>query len=185
MKLVVGLGNPGRKYRGTRHNVGFAVLGELARRFGAGAVKSKFNGEFVEVRVGPEQIVLLSPLTFMNRSGASVQAAKAFYKLEGADLLVVCDDLNLPLGKLRLRIGGSSGGQKGLDDIVRQMGSEDFPRLRIGIGSPPENWDWADYVLSKFSKEEIPHIENAVSRAADAVTVWVSEGVESGMNQFN
>ena len=185
MKLVVGLGNPGRKYRDTRHNVGFTVLGELARRGGAGTIKAKFSGQFVEIGIAGEKVVLLSPLTFMNRSGTSVQAAKAFYKIEDADLLVVCDDLNLPLGKLRLRCGGSAGGQKGLRDIAQQTGSENFPRLRIGVGSPPENWNWADFVLSKFSKAEIPEIENAVARAADAVAVWVSDGIETSMNQFN
>jgi len=185
MKLVVGLGNPGRRYQQTRHNVGFDVLAELARRHGAGAVKAKFSGEFVEIAIGPEKVVLLSPLTYMNRSGISVQAAKAFYKLDEAELLVVCDDLNLPLGKLRLRCGGSAGGQKGLRDIALRTGSEDFPRLRIGVGSPPENWNWADYVLSKFSKEEKPEMENAIARAADVVAVWVSDGIEVGMNKFN
>ena len=185
MKLVVGLGNPGRRYRDTRHNVGFAVLGELARRPGGGAVKSKFSGEFAEIAIAAEKVVLLSPLTLMNRSGISVQAAKAVYRIEDADLLVVCDDLNLPLGKLRLRCGGSAGGQKGLRDIALRTGSEDFPRLRIGIGAPPENWNWADYVLSKFGKEEKPEIENALARAADAVAVWVNEGIEAAMNQFN
>ena len=185
MKLVVGLGNPGRRYQGTRHNVGFAVLAELAREFGSGAAKSKFHGEIVEVSLDGQRALLLSPLTYMNRSGLSVQEAKGFYKIPDDHLLVLCDDLNLPVAKLRFRARGSSGGQKGLEDIVRRLGTEDFARLRIGIGSPPEGWDWADYVLSKFSKQEIPEVEEAVRKAARAVVVWAREGTEFCMNQYN
>ncbi len=185
MKLVVGLGNPGRKYERTRHNVGYEVLRELARRFGPGAAKSKFQGEVLEANLGGQRALLLSPVTYMNRSGISVQAASSFYKMPPQDVLVVCDDLNLPVAKLRVRAKGSSGGQKGLEDIVRRMGTEEFPRLRIGIGSPPENWVWADYVLSKFTKAEAVEIEEAVCRAADAVVLWAQEGIEACMNRFN
>ena len=185
MKLVVGLGNPERKYHGTRHNVGFLVLAELARRFGSGRPKAKFHGEVVEAELGGEKALLLSPLTYMNRSGTSVQEAWSFYKLTGEQLLVVCDDLNLPLAKLRFRAQGSSGGQKGLADIIRRLGSEEFSRLRIGIGSPMEDWDSADYVLSKFNKKETIEIEEAVCRAADAVDVWAREGIENCMNRYN
>jgi len=185
MKLVVGLGNPGRRYNGTRHNVGFAVLRELAERFGHGPVKAKFHGETVETVLGGEKVLLLSPLTYMNRSGQSVQAAKSFYKIPDEDLLVVCDDLNLPLAKLRLRAKGSSGGQKGLEDIVRQIGGDQFARLRIGVGSPPEGWAWPDYVLSKFTKEELPEIEQTLRTAADAVETWAQEGIEACMNRYN
>jgi len=185
MKLVVGLGNPGRRYQGTRHNVGFAVLAELAREFGSGAAKSKFHGEIVEANLHGQRVLLLSPLTYMNHSGLSVQEAKGFYKIPHDHLLVLCDDLNLPVAKLRFRARGSSGGQKGLEDIVRHLGTEDFARLRIGIGPPPEGWDWADYVLSKFSKQEIPEVEEAVRKAARAVVVWVREGTEFCMNQYN
>jgi len=178
MKLAVGLGNPGRRYQGTRHNVGFAVLAELAREFGSGAAKSKFHGEIVEASLDGQRALLLSPLTYMNHSGLSVQEAKGFYKIPDDDLLVVCDDLNLPVAKLRFRARGSSGGQKGLEDIVRRLGTEDFARLRIGIGPPPEGWDWADYVLSKFSKQEVPEVEEAVRKAARAVVVWAREGTE-------
>ena len=195
MKLVVGLGNPGRRYSGTRHNVGYAVLGELAAKFGHGPVKAKFHGEVVEVMLGGrkaplqkaplQKALLLSPLTYMNRSGRSVQAAKSFYRIPDEDLLVVCDDLNLPLAKLRLRAKGTSGGQKGLEDIVRQIGSDDFARLRIGIGSPPEGWDRPDYVLSKFTKEELSQIEQTVRTAAEAVVAWACEGIEACMNRYN
>jgi len=185
MKLVVGLGNPGRRYEGTRHNVGYAVLRELARRFGSGTPKAKFQGEVLEAELAGHKTLLLSPLTFMNNSGLSVQEAKGFYKVADEDLLVVCDDLNLPVAKLRFRASGSAGGQKGMEDIIRRLGSEEFARLRMGIGAPPEGWDWADYVLSKFSKEEIAEIEEAVGKAADAVALWAREGIEFCMNQYN
>ncbi len=185
MKLVVGLGNPGRKYEQTRHNIGFAVLGQLARKYSVGGVKAKFHGEVVEANLNSERALLLSPLTYMNRSGQSVRAAKDFYKIANEDILVLCDDLNLPLAKLRFRTQGSAGGQKGLGDIIRQLGTEDFSRLRIGIGSPPEGWDWADFVLSKFTKTELPDIEEAVFASVDAVAVWACEGTEPCMNRYN
>lgn len=185
MKLVVGLGNPGRRYLATRHNVGYAVLGELARLHAVGPVQHKFQGEVLEADLGGQRALLLSPTTFMNRSGASVQEAKRFYKIADDEMMVVCDDLNLPTGKLRIRARGSSGGQKGLDDIILRLGTEEFPRLRIGIGAPPEGWDWADYVLSKFRPDELPEIELAVRRAADAVVVWAREGIDVCMNRYN
>ncbi len=185
MKLVVGLGNPGRRYQQTRHNIGWAVLAELARRFGSSPAKSRFQGEVVEADLEGQKALLLTPWTYMNLSGASVLAARDFYKIPNGDLLVVCDDLNLPVAKLRIRAGGSSGGQKGLEDIIRRLGSEEFSRLRIGIGSPPEDWDWANFVLSKFSGEEIEDVEAAVVRAAEAVVTWAREGLEACMNRYN
>jgi PTH1 family peptidyl-tRNA hydrolase len=185
MKLVVGLGNPGRKYEGTRHNIGYAILAELARNFGVSSPKNKFHGEVMDADIGGQKALLLSPLTYMNLSGLCVSEAKAFYKIAEQDLLVLCDDLNLPLGKLRIRLQGSAGGQKGLDDIIDKLGSDNFPRLRVGIGTPPAGWDWADFVLSKFTAEEMPQINEAVRRAAEAVLVWARDGIESCMNQFN
>jgi peptidyl-tRNA hydrolase, PTH1 family len=185
MKLVVGLGNPGRKYEGTRHNIGYLVVAELARKFGATVPKARFHGAVVEAELGGQKALLLSPTTFMNLSGTSVQEAKSFYKLTDADLLVVCDDLNLPVGKLRFRARGSSGGQKGLEDIVGRLATEEFARLRIGVGTAPEGWDWADYVLGKFTPEELPVIEQAVGWAADAVVAWAREGIDYCMNQYN
>lgn len=185
MKLVVGLGNPGRRYQKTRHNVGFAVLGELERRFGRTPPRSKFHGEVVEADLDGERALLLSPLTYMNRSGLSVQEAKHFYRIPDEDLLVVCDDLNLPLAKLRVRPKGSAGGQRGLEDIIRRLGTEEFPRLRIGIGPVPEGWQWVDYVLSKFRPEEADEIEQAVQTAAGAVACWAREGIAACMNRYN
>lgn len=185
MKLVVGLGNPGRKYQGTRHNIGYIVVGELGRQFATAGVKAKFQAETAEAELGGQKALLVTPTTYMNLSGASVLAARDFYKVAPEDILVVCDDMNLPLAKLRARAGGSAGGQKGLEDIIRRLGTEDFPRLRIGIGAAPENWNWADYVLSKFGKDEIPLMEQAVARAVEAVVVWARDGVEACMNQYN
>jgi PTH1 family peptidyl-tRNA hydrolase len=185
MKLVVGLGNPGRRYEGTRHNIGYAVLAELARKFGTPPAKTRFHGEVVEADLNGQKALLLSPTTFMNLSGSSVQEAKSFYKLPNEDLLVLGDDLNLPVGKLRFRGQGSSGGQKGLEDIIQRLGTDEFARLRIGIGAAPEGWNWADYVLSRFAPEELPDIEQAVGLAAEAAAVWAREGIEFCMNQYN
>ncbi|MFV1965596.1 MAG: aminoacyl-tRNA hydrolase [Pirellulaceae bacterium] len=185
MKLIVGLGNPGRRYAETRHNVGFRVIGELAGRYGPARSRSRFKGEFAELAFRGNRALLLCPQTYMNRSGASVLAARDFYKLDHGDILVICDDFNLPLAKLRVRAQGSAGGQKGLQDIIRCLGDEQFPRLRIGIGSPPENWDVSDFVLSKFTRKDEPDIALAIVRAADAVEGWVTGGIESCMNQYN
>jgi PTH1 family peptidyl-tRNA hydrolase len=185
MKLVVGLGNPGRKYAQTRHNVGYKVLAEVARLHATGRPKSKFQGELVEAELGGHRAVLLSPITYMNRSGSSVRAACDFYKLPLEELLVVCDDLNLPLAKLRVRTKGSAGGQKGLLDIIEKLATDQFARLRVGIGASPDGWDAADYVLGRFSVEEEAEIRHAVLRAADAVLDWACSGVQECMNRYN
>lgn len=185
MKLVVGLGNPGRKYEKTRHNVGFDVLDVIASRFMAAAPSVKFEGKLTEVSLGGIRTLLLWPQTFMNLSGTSLGKAKEFYRIADEDLLVVCDDFNLNLERLRFRAGGSSGGQKGLADIVRRLGTEEFSRLRIGVGPVPTSWDAADFVLGKFSKDEGPRIEMAIDRAADAVADWVASGTAFCMNRYN
>lgn len=185
MKLIVGLGNPGRKYENTRHNLGYAVLAELARRLSVGPPKSKFHGELADGELAGQKVLLLSPITYMNRSGTSVREARDFFGVADEDLLVICDDLNLPVGKLRLRAAGSSGGHKGLEDIAENLQSEGFPRLRIGIGSPPEGWDAADFVLARFTKEQLPEMELAVLQAADASMDWVRQGIAYCMNRYN
>jgi PTH1 family peptidyl-tRNA hydrolase len=185
MKLVVGLGNPGRKYQGTRHNLGFAVLAELAKRLAVGRPKEKFHAELVEAELAGEKLVLLGPLTYMNNSGTSVVAARDYFTLANEDLLVVGDDLNLPLAKLRFRPGGSAGGHKGLADIIARLGTDEFPRLRIGVGSPPAQWDPTDFVLGHFTDEEKPEIARAVGSAADAVADWARQGIEFCMNRYN
>lgn len=185
MKLVVGLGNPGRRYEDTRHNTGFAVLAELARRHGSGRPKSAFRGMVVDVDMSGVRALLLCPETYMNRSGMSVRLALDFYKLERENLLVVCDDLNLPLGKLRMRTTGSAGGHNGLEDVSNQLGSQDYARLRVGIGAPPHESDATGFVLTRFRKDEREVIEEAIARAADCVAIWACEGIETCMNRYN
>jgi PTH1 family peptidyl-tRNA hydrolase len=185
MKLIVGLGNPGRKYVGTRHNVGWEVLAVLQQRLAAGKPRARFQGEVVEAAWEGERVLLLCPLTYMNGSGASVLAARDFYKLETNELIVVCDDFNLPLAKLRFRAKGSAGGQKGLQDVIRRLGTDQFARLRIGVGSPPPEWDVAAYVLSKFTKDERAEVDEAVKAATDGLSDWIRHGVEYCMNQYN
>ena len=185
MKIVVGLGNPGRKYAGTRHNVGFEVVADLARRLQLGAPKARFQGDCIEGRLADESLLLLCPTTLMNLSGRSVAAAVAFYQVESDDLLVVCDDFHLPLGKLRFRSKGSAGGQKGLADIIRALGTEGIPRLRVGIGVPPESWDAADFVLSRFRSDEQAAMAEAFGRAAEGILEWIENGLERSMSRFN
>ena len=185
MKLVVGLGNPDRKYKKTRHNVGFRVLQEVAKNYAVGKPKAKFQGELVEAKIGSEKLLLLCPHTYMNNSGNSVQPACDFYKLKMDELLVVCDDFNFSFGILRFRAKGSAGGQKGLADIIRRLGSDRFSRLRVGIGSPPEHYDVADFVLSQFTKSEAPEIEETIGRSCEAVASWARHGIEYSMNQYN
>lgn len=183
-KLVVGLGNPGSKYDGTRHNIGFDVVDRLASGGPGARFSRKFEGQLAEAEIEFRRVLLLKPETFMNLSGRSVAPALRFYKLEAADLLVVCDDLNLPLGKLRIRKGGSDGGQKGLRDISAQIGTEDYARLRVGIGDRGPV-DAADFVLSRFRPAERPSIEDALIVATQAVAVWVAQGADAAMNRFN
>ena len=185
MKLVAGLGNPGRAYDGTRHNIGFDVLEVLAKRAGGPGRRARFQGEFCQTTIRGCPVLLLWPLTWMNLSGASVLAAKDFYKIDNADILVICDDFQLPTDTIRLRGSGSSGGQKGLSDILARLGSHAVPRLRIGVGPLPAGWTSADFVLGKFTKAERPEVAALVERAADAVEEWVGAGIESAMNRFN
>ena len=185
MKLIVGLGNPGQKYRGTRHNVGYEVIAELASRWPPGRPKQKFNAELLEGSIANQKVMLVSPLTFMNLSGNSVQPLADFYKIDATEILVVCDDLNLDCGRLRLRPSGSAGGQNGLKDIIQRIGTQAFPRLRVGIGRPPAGWDAADYVLGKVDDEQRVVIDGCVRRAADACEAWVRDGVQLTMTKFN
>jgi PTH1 family peptidyl-tRNA hydrolase len=184
MKVVVGLGNPGQKYAGTRHNIGYMVIDYLAESPRAGRFQSRFQGQIAELIEEGEKILLVKPETFMNLSGRCVREVLNFYQVPVADLLIVCDDINLPLGKLRARARGSDGGQKGLRDIQNHLGTVEYARLRIGIDSPGEG-DAADYVLSRFRPGEKPAIEEAIANAADAVIYWVRNGTEACMNKYN
>lgn len=185
LALIVGLGNPGEKYRHTRHNIGFDCLTELHERMGRPSVQAKFESQLVRGVLSGRDVCLVWPLTFMNCSGRAVAQVARFYKVSVENILVVCDDLSLPLGKLRMRRNGSSGGQKGLNDILKSLGTQEVPRLRIGIDATPENWDTADYVLSKFSVAERKVVSDALSRSAVAAQSWLSDGIESAMNRFN
>jgi PTH1 family peptidyl-tRNA hydrolase len=185
MKVVVGLGNPGARYRETRHNVGFMVLELLAASLGATAARSRFEGELAEATLGETSVLLVEPQTWMNLSGRCVRQVMHYYRIDASELLVVCDDLALPLGKIRIRRRGSAGGHKGLQDIIDQLGTEEYPRLRVGIGAAPPEWDPADWVLSRFSRDALPTIREAVERAAEAVECWILHGDEAAMNRYN
>lgn len=185
MKLLAGLGNPGRAYDGTRHNVGFEVLEILARRCGSPARRQRFQGDTALVTLRGRPTLLLWPLTWMNLSGASVLAARDFYKIDNTDILVICDDFQLPTDTIRLRGSGSSGGQNGLADVLARLGTTALPRLRVGVGPLPPGWKSADFVLGKFSKAERADVAAVLERAADAAEEWVAGGIEAAMNRYN
>lgn len=184
MHLVVGLGNPGARYARTRHNVGFRVVERLARRVGGSVEKKLFGALVGDVVIAGRKATLAMPQQFMNVSGQPTASLLGYYKVPAADLVVLHDDLDLPLGRLRVRVGGGHGGHNGVRDIQRTCGA-DFVRIRMGVGRPPPQWDPADYVLSSFTPEEEPALETMVDAAADAVESVVRDGVTSAMNRFN
>ena len=186
MKLIAGLGNPGPQYDHTRHNVGFVALDRLARRYAPGAIaRSKFQGATIDAAIGDEKVILLKPLTFMNRSGQSVAEAVTFFKIDAAhDLLIIVDDVALPCGTIRLRADGSAGGHNGLLDIEQKLGSASYARLRIGI-DPPGNIPQKDYVLGRFRPDQMPLVESACDEAVDAAAAWATQGITTTMNRFN
>jgi len=184
MNLVVGLGNPGRKYENTRHNTGFRVIDELSRRWAIPVNRRKFQALAGVGLIGPRQVVLLKPTTYMNRSGQCVREALKFYKLELADLVVVLDDMALPLGRLRIRPAGSGGGHNGLIDIIEELDAEEFTRIRVGIDFA-DSADSVDHVLSSFAPHEEAIVTSAIGKAADAVECWLNSGLETAMNKFN
>jgi len=189
--IVVGLGNPGARYEGTRHNIGFQVIDLIAARWGRPTFRDKFRDELALVEIpGPsslEKVYLLKPLTFMNLSGQSVQPAAAFFKHAPADVLVLHDELDLPLGRVQLKEGGGSGGHNGLKSVTQGHGSADYKRLRLGIGRPPVDFRGspADFVLQAFAPSEGPQVESLVSRAADAVELLLKQGSSMAMNNIN
>jgi len=184
MKIVVGLGNPGLKYAGTRHNVGFDTVDYLAKGPAYAAFRERFEAFVAEGKEGAETVLLVKPLTYMNLSGRAVRAVLDFYKLPVETVLIVCDDFNLPLGKLRVRKSGSHGGQNGLRNVQEQLGTDAYARLRIGVGQPGPG-DAIDHVLSRFKSGEKAAVDEAIAAAAQAAIVWVKEGVEACMNKFN
>jgi len=187
MKLVVGLGNPGREYERTRHNAGWLALDVLASRHAPGAIAtSKFNAAVLDARIGGEKVLLLKPLTFMNRSGQPVVEALSFYKLDPSeDLIVLVDEVALPVGHVRVRASGGTGGHNGLADLDRALGGRDFPRVRIGVGAVPDRIVKADWVLSRYMTEEHEDADRGFKLAADAVEACLAQGVPAAMNAFN
>ncbi len=185
MKLVVGLGNPGARYELTRHNVGFQVIDELARRWHVEQWRNEQQALVAKVRVSDEQVLVAKPLTFMNLSGEAVGGLAGFYKVPPADTLVVLDEAALPLGRLRAGRNGSDGGHNGLKSILGRLGTRDVPRLRLGVGRGDGRRDLADHVLGRFAEDEREQVEAAVLRAADASVMFVTEGIERVMNSFN
>lgn len=194
MKLVVGLGNPGRQYVGTRHNIGYEVVDALAIKFGwvksvdefNRLAKTKFEGLSLDgTAPNGEKLLLLMPMTYMNNSGRSVGAAMGFYQLSPADIMIVLDDLALPCGRLRLRGSGSSGGHNGLKDIERALGTSEYPRLRLGIDPRPPMIPQRDYVLQKFGDEQRKLVDPAIQKACGAIATWIERGIETAMSQFN
>lgn len=185
MKLIVGLGNPGPQYRNTRHNVGFLVVEELARRWGVAFDQEKHSALLARAQRGGSVVWLLKPLTFMNRSGIAVAGASRNRVPDLRDLLVVVDDINLPLGQLRMREKGSAGGHNGLKSCIEHLGTQEFPRLRIGVGENEAGSNLTDHVLGTFSPQERPAVERSVERAANGVALFVESGVHSAMNEVN
>jgi len=186
MKLIVGLGNPGPEYRDTRHNVGFLVADELARRWRlSDAWREKFEALHVRTTVADEAVIVAKPLTFMNLSGQAVAGLAGFYKIDPADVLVVTDDVALPLGRLRARPEGSAGGHNGLKSIIQHLGTQAFPRVRVGVGRGDDRRDLADYVLGRLDAGERDTVSAAVLRAADASERFLSDGIERVMSAFN
>src|SRR5215468_9794798 len=182
MRVVVGLGNPGKQYHATRHNVGYAVVDHLAAGPSAGRFQSRFSAQVAELMAGAESVLLVKPETFMNLSGRCVRQLVDFYQLPLEDLLVVCDDVNLPLGRLRVRAKGTHGGHNGLRNIQEHLGTTAYPRLRVGVGAARD--DMVDHVLGTFRPGERAAVEDAVARAVQAVVVWIRDGVEACMNRF-
>jgi peptidyl-tRNA hydrolase, PTH1 family len=184
IRLLVGLGNPGLQYAKNRHNIGFMVLEELARRLGTSFL-AKSNAHLAEARVGSGKLFLLKPQTFMNLSGHAIVPLMRFHKLEANQVLVIHDDLDLPFGRLRVRTGGSSGGQNGVKHLTEQLGTDGFVRLKIGISRPPSSWSVPNWVLSNFAPEELLMLEQIIKIAGDAAATISKEGATEAQNRFN
>jgi PTH1 family peptidyl-tRNA hydrolase len=183
MYLVAGLGNPGREYEGTRHNIGFMVLDYMSQKFGFNISKIKFKGLIGEYVLKGEKILFLKPSTFMNLSGESIREAADFYNIPKENIIIIYDDMALEVGRLRIRPSGSDGGHNGMKSIIYQLNSKDFPRVRVGIGK--SNYDTVSHVLGKFSKDEKELIVNTIEMSSDAVQEIIENGVQSAMNKYN
>jgi PTH1 family peptidyl-tRNA hydrolase len=183
--LIIGLGNPGREYKDTRHNFGFMMIDRIAVRLNARGMKVQSKAIVMDARHGDKKLILAKPQTFMNLSGQSVQGLAHFYKIALENLIILSDDLDIPFGALRIRASGGPGGQRGLGNILEKLGSKEVPRLRIGIGRPPGRMDPAAYVLQSFSRDEQKSVSEILDRGADAVFAFVDHGLNRAMNEFN
>ena len=184
MKIIVGLGNPGQEYGATRHNVGFMTVDKLAEKWSITTWRERYNGLVAEYR-GEETVLLVKPQTYMNLSGRAIVPLVNFYKVQLNEITVIYDDLDLPAGRLRLRLKGGSGGHRGIESMLYELGNDDFNRVRIGIGRPPQGWETANYVLGRFNGEEAPVISEAIDQAVSAVECILQEGFTKAMNKFN
>lgn len=185
VKLIIGLGNPGKPYEHTRHNIGFDVIDELANRWNAPLNQTKFNGMYATVHRPEGKVILLKPLTYMNLSGECVRPLMDYFDIEIEDIIVIYDDLDLETGKLRLRGKGSAGGHNGIKSLIQHLGTQEFNRIRVGVSRPPAGIKVADYVLAKFSKEDQPIVKEAVEKSCDAVEAALTKPFLEVMNKFN
>ena len=185
MIIIAGLGNPDKKYDKTRHNVGFAVIDALADRYNVSVDTKKHKGLCANIVIGGQKVLLLKPLTYMNLSGESVVDAMNYYKLKPEDVIVISDDINLAVGRMRIRGKGSAGGHNGLKNIIAHLSSEEFARVRLGVGEKPPRMDLADFVLSRFPSEEEKIMCDTYKNACDAIEVIIGEGIEKAMNRYN
>ena len=184
--LLVGLGNPGDKYDNTRHNVGFAAIDQLAEELRVPVQKLKYRALTQTVELGGAKVLLMKPITYMNLSGEAVGEAARFFKIPADHVLVLSDDVSLPVGKLRIRKGGSAGGHNGLKSIIQHLGTDQFPRVKIGVGEKPHpDYDMADWVLGKFTGEDLKTISQAIQRAVKAAECYIHDGPDQAMNRFN
>ena len=185
MKMIVGLGNPGDKYAGSRHNVGWSTIDVLADRHGIRMSAGKMKGLAGSGIISGEKVLLVKPTTYMNNSGECVRPLADYYKVAVEDIIVIYDDIALDVGQLRVRAKGSAGGHNGMKSLIQHLGSQDFPRVRIGVGAKPEKMDLADHVLGHFPKEELPVIRESLDLAADAAEMLISDGIDKTMNKYN
>jgi PTH1 family peptidyl-tRNA hydrolase len=185
VKIIAGLGNPGSEYSATRHNVGFLAVEELAKRWGIDSWRNRHEAVCVEYRGGIEPVLLVKPQTYMNLSGVAVGELVRWYKLKAEDVIAIYDDLDLPVGKLRLRPQGGSGGHKGIESLLVHLGTDNFSRIRVGIGRPPSGWETANYVLGRFTPEETPLVTETIGKAADAAESILKHGITKAMNLYS
>ena len=185
MYLIAGLGNPTREYEKTRHNVGFEAIDILADKAGTTVTEKKHKALYGTGYIGGQKVILAKPQTYMNLSGESIREIADFYKIEPENIIILCDDINLSEGQLRIRLKGSAGGHNGLKNIISHLGTQEFPRIRIGVGEKPRGMDLADYVLGRFPKEQQAVMEEAYRDAADAACMMIEEGADAAMNHYN